>query len=190
MAIPRFQGSSPRLCWLSTVSFGPWWQALICTDYMSGFMKPDKPSSPVTTLLNRKSLLHGGLLKGEWGSPGWRPGRTIAGSQDFIPAAGARFWLSRDFTDGCRMWDPRGHAYDMLVRFFPSRVYINSSRRDTLGYEWSFVHCCHLVVCLVVLLAWIRECWIWLCYHDDYCITLLMTLTLVNIMLIYTCYSL
>jgi hypothetical protein len=28
-----------------------------------------------------------------------------------------------------------GQAYGMLVRFFPCRVYIDSSRRDTLGYE-------------------------------------------------------
>jgi hypothetical protein len=27
-------------------------------------------------------------------------------------------------------------SYDVLVRFFRSRVYIDSSRRDTLGYEW------------------------------------------------------
>jgi hypothetical protein len=26
-------------------------------------------------------------------------------------------------------------AYDVLVRFFPCRVYIDSSHRDTLGYE-------------------------------------------------------
>jgi hypothetical protein len=26
-------------------------------------------------------------------------------------------------------------AYGMLVRFFPCKVYINSSHRDTLGYE-------------------------------------------------------
>jgi hypothetical protein len=26
-------------------------------------------------------------------------------------------------------------AYGMLVRFFPCRVYIDSSHRDTLGYE-------------------------------------------------------
>jgi hypothetical protein len=28
-------------------------------------------------------------------------------------------------------------AYDVLVRFFPCRVYIDSSRHDTLDYEWS-----------------------------------------------------
>jgi hypothetical protein len=30
-------------------------------------------------------------------------------------------------------------AYDVLVRFFPCRVYINSSHRNTLGYEWQLV---------------------------------------------------
>jgi hypothetical protein len=30
----------------------------------------------------------------------------------------------------------RSQAYGMLVRFFPCKVYIDSSRRDTLGYEW------------------------------------------------------
>jgi hypothetical protein len=30
-------------------------------------------------------------------------------------------------------------AYDVLVRFFPCRVYIDSNRRDTLGYEWQLV---------------------------------------------------
>jgi hypothetical protein len=30
-------------------------------------------------------------------------------------------------------------AYDVLVRFFLYKVYIDSSRRDTLGYEWQFV---------------------------------------------------
>jgi hypothetical protein len=30
-------------------------------------------------------------------------------------------------------------AYGVLVRFFPCRVYIDSNRRDTLGYEWQLV---------------------------------------------------
>jgi hypothetical protein len=34
---------------------------------------------------------------------------------------------------------PRSQAYGMLVRFFPCRVYIDSSRRDTLGYEWQLI---------------------------------------------------
>jgi hypothetical protein len=31
------------------------------------------------------------------------------------------------------------YAYGMLVRFFPCRVYINSSHHDTIGYEWQLV---------------------------------------------------
>jgi hypothetical protein len=30
-------------------------------------------------------------------------------------------------------------AYGVLVRIFPCRVYIDSNRRDTLGYEWRLV---------------------------------------------------
>jgi hypothetical protein len=40
-------------------------QALICTDRMSGFMGLGKHSSLVTTLLNRTSLLQGGLQEEE-----------------------------------------------------------------------------------------------------------------------------
>jgi hypothetical protein len=37
---------------------------LSCTEHMLGFMGPGKPSSLVTTLLNRNSLLQGDLLEG------------------------------------------------------------------------------------------------------------------------------
>jgi hypothetical protein len=40
-------------------------------------------------------------------------------------------------------------AYGVLVKFFPCRVYINLSHRDTLSYEWQLVRCSHPVVCLV-----------------------------------------
>jgi hypothetical protein len=30
-------------------------------------------------------------------------------------------------------------AYGVLVRFFPCRVYIDSSHHNTLGYEWQLV---------------------------------------------------
>jgi hypothetical protein len=141
------------------------------------FMGPGKLNSLVTTLSNCPSLLQGGLLEGEWGSPGRWPGRTIVGGQDFILGAGVRFWLSRDFADGCHTWDPRGQAYDVLVRFFHGRVYTDSNHHDTLAYEWSLVCYSHLVVCFVILMAWIRGWWLWLCYHDDCCITLFMALT-------------
>jgi hypothetical protein len=57
MAIPRFQGGSPRLCRLRTASFWPRWQALTCTNHMSGFIGLDKSSSLVTTVSNHTSLL-------------------------------------------------------------------------------------------------------------------------------------
>jgi hypothetical protein len=57
VAILRFLDGSPHLCRLRTTSFWPRWQAMICTDCMLGFMRPDKTSSPVTTLSNRTSLL-------------------------------------------------------------------------------------------------------------------------------------
>jgi hypothetical protein len=50
----------------------------------------------------------------------------------------------------------------MLVRFFPYRVYTYSNHRDTLRYEWSLAHCCHLVVCLVVLMDGLED------YSYDY----------------------
>jgi hypothetical protein len=43
-----------------------------------------------------------------------------------------------------------GDTYDVLVRFFPCRVYIDSNHCDTLRYEWPLARCCHLVVCLVL----------------------------------------
>jgi hypothetical protein len=125
-------------------------------------MGPGKPSSLVTTLLKRPSLLRGGFVVGEWGSPGWRLGRTIAESQDFILRAETQFWPSRDFAEGCRTLDPRGHAYEVLVRFFPYRMYTDSNHRDTLGYECPLACCFHLLVCLVVLDRWIRWLWLWL----------------------------
>jgi hypothetical protein len=35
--------------------------------------------------------------------PRMMAGPGIVGSQDFIPGAGAQFWPSRDFIDGCHM---------------------------------------------------------------------------------------
>jgi hypothetical protein len=41
-------------------------------------------------------------------------------------------WLSNVRASGSQ-------AYGVLVRFFPCRVYIDSSHRDTLGYEWQLI---------------------------------------------------
>jgi hypothetical protein len=47
--------------------------------------------------------------------------------------------------------------------FFPLHgVYrFDSNRHNTLGYEWLLAHCWHIVVCLIVLMVWIRG-WLWL----------------------------
>jgi hypothetical protein len=141
VAIPRFQGGSPCLCWLRTASFWPRWQALICTGHLSSFMGPGKPTIPVTTLSNRTSLLRSGLLEGEWGNSGWRPGRMIAGSQYFILGAWVQFWLTRNFADGCRTWDLEGHAYDVFIRFFLCRV-----RSKSLWHSQIWVTACPLLL--------------------------------------------
>jgi hypothetical protein len=184
VAVLRFQCGSPRLCRLRTTSFCPLWTSFDLYWPHVGFMGPGEPSSPVTTLLNRPSLLRGGLLEGEWDSPGRRSGWTIAGGQDFIPGARVQFQLSRDFVDGCRTRDPRGQAYDVLVRFFSYMVYTDSNHRDTLEYEWLLAHCCHLVVCLVVFDEWIRG-WLWLRYHGYYCINLIILL--ITFMMLVLC---
>jgi hypothetical protein len=134
------------------------------------------------------SLLWGGLLEGGRGTMMMaRPG--ISRSQDFFPGAGDRFWLGRNFTNGCRTWDPGGRAYDVLVRFFLYMVYIDSSQRDTFRNEWPLVSWCHLVICLVYCL--------WLEDEDCYgyiimitVITLTLTLAWINVLIVYACSSL
>jgi hypothetical protein len=79
----------------------------------------------------------------------------------------------------------------MLVRFFPCRVYIDSSHRDTLSYEWQLVHCSHPVVCLVYC-WWIRG--VRYGYVQDYNIIMFFViaylLTWVNVLLVYAYFSL
>jgi hypothetical protein len=148
---------------------------------MSDFMESGKPSSLVTTFLNHTSLLRGGLVEGEWGSPKWQSSWMIAVSQDFIPGAGAQFWLSNDFAESCHMWDPRGHTYDVLVRFFPCRLYTDSNYHDTLRYEWLLARCCHLVVCLDVFMVGLEDSYV---YHSYYCYTcVIMLITLLMLAL-------
>jgi hypothetical protein len=62
-------------------------------------------------------------------------------------------------------------AYNVLVRFFPCRVYINSSHHNTLNYEWRLVHHIHLVVCLVFYL-WSKDG-----YAYDYIIIMIIIFT-------------
>jgi hypothetical protein len=95
----------------------------LCTDCMSGFMGPDKPSS----FCNYNVEPH---LPASCGAfTFWR--ENEAEGQDF-DIVGTCEWLLYVRASGSQ-------AYGVLVRFFPYRVYINSSRCDTLGYEWQLV---------------------------------------------------
>jgi hypothetical protein len=61
--------------------------------------------------------------------------RAKTSSQEQVPdfiIVGTCEWLSYGIASGSQ-------AYVMLVRFFPCMVYIDSSHRDTLGYEWQLV---------------------------------------------------
>jgi hypothetical protein len=45
-------------------------------------------------------------------------------------------------------------------------MYTDLNHRDTLEYEWSVVRCCHLVVCLDVMMDGLEDYG----YHGYYCI--------------------
>jgi hypothetical protein len=67
----------------------------------------------------------------------WR--ENEAEGQDFILGAGGDFDIVGTYEWFSYVRASRSQAYDVLVRLFPCRVYINSSCRDTLGYEWQLV---------------------------------------------------
>jgi hypothetical protein len=165
-----FQGGSPRLSQLRTVSFWPRWQVLICTNHLSGFMGPSKPSSPIPTLSNRPSLFWGGLLEVEWGSPEWWLGQALLGAKTSSREQRSEFDLARTSWTVVVRETPGGGVYDVSVKFFTCVVYIDSSHHDTPAYEWLLLRCYHLMVFLVVLMVWISVRWLRLYYHDDYCI--------------------
>jgi hypothetical protein len=130
-----------------------------------GYMGPRKPSSPVTTLSNHPSLLCDGFLVGEWGSPWWWPGQMILGAKTSSWEQGPRF----DLVGTLQMWDPRGHAYDMLSGSSLQGVY----RFESPWHSWIWVTACPSLSSssmsggLLMVTGW---AWLWLRYHDDNCI--------------------
>jgi hypothetical protein len=103
----------------------------LCTDRMSGFMGSDKPSSFCNyyiephLLASCGAFTFGGRMRSraKTSSQEQGPDFEIVGTCErfsYVRASGSQ-------------------AYGVLVRFFPSRVYINSSRCNTLGYEWQLV---------------------------------------------------
>jgi hypothetical protein len=103
----------------------------LCISRMSGFMGPDKlsrfcnyfvePHLPTSCGV----FTFGGRMRPRARTSSWEQGPDF----DLV---GTCEWLSYMRASGSQ-------AYGVLVRFFPCRVYINSSRRDTLSYEWQLV---------------------------------------------------
>jgi hypothetical protein len=99
----------------------------LCTDRMLGFMGPDKPSSFCNYYV--ESYLPASCDAFTF----WREIKVEG--QDFIPGAGVRFRHSRDLRMLLYVRASGSQAYGVLVRFFPCRLYIDSSHHDTLSYE-------------------------------------------------------
>jgi hypothetical protein len=103
----------------------------LCTDRMSGFMGPDKPSS----FCNYYVEPHLPALCGAFTFGGRMKLRAKTSSREQgtdFDLVGTCEWLSYMRASRCQ-------AYGVFFRFFPSRVYIHSSRHNTLGYEWQLV---------------------------------------------------
>jgi hypothetical protein len=99
----------------------------LCTNHMSGFMGPDKPSS----FYNYYVKPHFPALYGAFTFGGKMRPRVKTSSQEQGPdfdIVGTCKWLSY-------VRASESQAYGVLIRFFLCRVYIDSSHRDTLGYE-------------------------------------------------------
>jgi hypothetical protein len=151
----------------------------LCTDLISGFMGPGKPSSPVTTSPNYTPALRM-LWEGEWDR---KPRLHLW--------AGNRFRWSRDFVNNCHTWEPSGvkcmtcwlgssPAWCISIRI----TVIFSVMSDSLPLQSSRSI---FGVLLMDSRSWI---WLWLYYHYDYCIYLPLTLIWVNVLLVYACSSL
>jgi hypothetical protein len=179
VAILRFLCGSPCLCWLMTASFWPWWQALIYTDHLSGFMGLGKPK-PSNYFVELSLPTLRWFLRGRMRQPRIMTESGIAGSQDFILGVETRFWLS----------ETTGPHIRRVSQVLPLQsVYQFESPR----YSQIWVASCLLLSShsmsgvLLMVRGWV---WLWLCYHDDYCITLPVTLTWVDVLFVYTCSSL
>jgi hypothetical protein len=99
----------------------------LCTDRMSGFMGPDKPSS----CCNYYVKPHLPTLCGAFSFGGRMRSRAKTSSREQGPdfdLVGTLEWLSYMRASGSQ-------PYDILVRFFPCMLYIDLSHHDTLGYE-------------------------------------------------------
>jgi hypothetical protein len=128
VAILRFLCGSPRPCRLRTAPFWARWQPLSCVLtacwVLWGLISR---VAFVTTISNHTSLLRVVLLLfgGRMSPRAKTSSREQGPNFDIVETCK---WLSYVRASGSQV-------YDVLVRFFPCRVYIDSSRCDTLGYE-------------------------------------------------------
>jgi hypothetical protein len=127
VAIMRFLCGSPRPCRLRTAVLAPMVSLKLCTDRMSSFMGPDKPSS----FCNYFVEPHLPASCGAFTFGGRIRSRDKTSSQE----QGPNFDLLGTCKGLSYMRASRSQAYGVLVRFFLCRVYIDSSHRGTLGYE-------------------------------------------------------
>jgi hypothetical protein len=100
----------------------------LCTDRMSGFMGPDKASSFCNYSVEPHLLASCGAFT--FGGRMRLRAKTSSQEQELnFKKVRTSEWLSCVRASG-------SHAYGMLAMFYPCRVYIDSSRHDTIGYEW------------------------------------------------------
>jgi hypothetical protein len=132
VAILRFQCGSHRPCRLRTVPFWSRWQTLssvltACRAFMGSdksisfcnyFIEPHLPPSC-------GAFTFGGRMRprDKTSSRGQGPNFDLVGTCE---------WLSY-------VRASESQAYGVLVRFFPYRVYIDLSCRDTLSYKWYLI---------------------------------------------------
>jgi hypothetical protein len=99
----------------------------LCTDRMSDFMGPDKPSS----FCNYYVEPHIPASCGAFTFGGRMRPRDKTSSREQGP--------DFDIVETCEWLSyvraSRSQAYGVLVRFFPCRIYIDLSHHGTLGYE-------------------------------------------------------
>jgi hypothetical protein len=168
--------------------FWPQWQALICIGRMSGFMGLGKPSKPVTTSLNRTTCFEV-VCWGENEALGWWPDRVSLGAKtspreqgiDFDLVRTSQMVIIRETPWVTRMacWSGSSPARYISIRV----TAILSDMSDCLSLLSS--HSMSSV--LFMVRGW---WWLWLYYYYDYCIYLPLTLTWVNVLLVYSCSSL
>jgi hypothetical protein len=153
VAIPRFLCGNPCLCRLKDhIVLAPMASPELCTNHMSDFYGACKPSRFCNYLVEPH-------IPGSCGAFTFG-GRTRPRAKTSSREQGPNFDLVGTCEQLSYVRASGNLAYGALVRFFPCRLYIDSSCRDTLGYEW------HLAVTVILLYDWftlvVSRIWMWI----------------------------